>query len=87
MLLIGKTEPEEARHQLAIREDGSAAVRMHGTEPQATARSARSQLEVEERSSNSLASTELKLGPGNYAIGLSTNRGRPVPGFHGDHTP
>jgi hypothetical protein len=29
--------------------------------------------------------TELKLGPGNYAIGLSTNEGVRFQGFHGNH--
>ena len=29
--------------------------------------------------------TELKLGPGRYAIGLSTNEGVRFQGFHGDH--
>lgn len=32
-----------------------------------------------------LNQTELKLGPGNYAIGLSTNEGVRFQGFHGDH--
>jgi hypothetical protein len=32
-----------------------------------------------------VSQTELKLGPGNYAIGLSTNEGVRFQGFHGDH--
>src|SRR5512143_3127190 len=32
-----------------------------------------------------LNQTELKLGPNNYAIGLSTNEGVRFQGFHGDH--
>lgn len=31
------------------------------------------------------SSTELRLGPGNYAIGLSTNEGVRFQGFHGGH--